>query len=73
MSKPHKIEVEGLVSWLNEAQIMYASSSRERKKLFADTKGNLIITIAGYHVWTGTSPEDAVEIYNAITEEKIHL
>jgi hypothetical protein len=75
--KHHEIDLEGLVSWLNETDVTFASSTRERKRLTANLRGGLTITVAGKIVWQGIQPFAAVEAYNNITqkyqEEKFEL
>lgn len=53
---------------MNEAEIMFASSSRERKRLFVTVDGIFKISVAGEVKFRCTNPEDAVEAYNSITE-----
>ena len=66
--KPHEIDLESLYSWLEEETVMFASSTRERKRLECTLNGTLIVKVAGVAVWRGTQPFEAVERYNSITE-----
>lgn len=67
----HKIELEDLQKWLQEGDITFASSARERKRLVCSLAGGLKITVGGKTVWQGMHPFDAVEAYNAITEKYV--
>lgn len=67
--KHHEIEINGLIEWLSQAEIVYASSSREHKKLVATPNGTLKVTVAGQTVWEGMQPFSAVEAYNSVTEK----
>ena len=69
--KRHDIDVEGLMGWLHENDVMYASSSRERKRLTSNMYGMLTVSVAGKTIWTGKSPVEAVEQFNAITEKYV--
>lgn len=69
--KPHEIDFRAFQSWLEDAEIEFASSTREYKSLRVSTKGNMIVRVAGMIVWQGIQPYAAVEAYNAITEKYV--
>jgi hypothetical protein len=67
--KHNEITVEGLTTWLTEEEVLYAESSRERKRLTCKLDGTLIVRGAGVVVYQGMVPAEAVEAYNAVTEK----
>lgn len=68
-TKPHTVELKELQEWLQSAELIFASSSRERKKLVAVPTGGFIVYVAGEVKWMGIQPFSAVEAYNSITEK----
>ena len=64
--KPHQIDIEGLTAWMAETKVMFASSTKERKRLYCDLHGNFIVEHGGKEVWIGIYESDAVEVYNNI-------
>lgn len=69
MRQPHQITVEGLQLWHSQEEALYASSTRERKRLTCTLDGTFMVTVAGRMVWYGREISLAVEAYNAITEK----
>ena len=65
----HEINLDAFQQWRQEAEILFASSTRERKRLFANLIGGLRIEVDGVTVWQGIQPFAAVEKYNSITEK----
>jgi hypothetical protein len=70
--KHHTIELKDLQDWLEEAEMTFASSTREYKRLVATARGGLKVTVAGKTVWEGMQPFPAMEAYNAITEKYVN-
>jgi hypothetical protein len=68
-TKHHTIELKELQDWVSSEEFLFASSSRERKRLTCTANGTLIVRVAGIIVWRGMQPFAAVETYNAITEK----
>lgn len=66
MTKHHEIDLEGFQSWLDEAELLFAFSTRERKKLVVSAKGNIMVKVNDKVVWRGVQPYSAVEEYNKI-------
>jgi len=64
----HDIELAAFQDWYNEAELVYAFSTREKKKLVATPIGNLIVRVNNEAIWVGSNLSTAVEKYNSITE-----
>lgn len=71
--KHHEIELEPLQEWINSNEIVYASSSRENKRLVFTMNGYFKLIVTGKVVWQGTQPYSAVERYNEITDKFQHV
>jgi hypothetical protein len=69
--KHHEIDLEGLLKWKEEQDVLYASSSRERKRLSVTLNGHYQVTLAGEVKYKGSDPDLAVLYYNKITEKYI--
>ena len=69
MSKHHEIELDDLLNWASDSEIMYASSTRERKSLYCDLSGYFKLKIDGDVIWKGRNAAQAVRKYNSITEK----
>ncbi len=67
-TKHHEIDLNDFQEWLTEAELVYASSTRERKRLVCTPSGNLKIYIGSSVVWQGMQHYAAVEFYNSLTE-----
>jgi hypothetical protein len=69
---PHTVEVSVFKQFLDDEEVTFASSSREKKWLTVSLKGSFrVCCLAKGGIYTGTSPEEAVEAYNNITEKYI--
>jgi len=63
----HQINLEELNTWMNDGQlILFASSSVERKRLYATLRGSFEVHLKGEKVWEGMQSFEAVEQYNKI-------
>ncbi len=63
----HQIKIKDLQSWIKDEQlILFASSSKENKRLYATLRGSYEVHHKGKKVWEGIQPFDAVEKYNDI-------
>ncbi len=63
----HQINIEDFQSWLGDNPlILYASSSKEQKRLYATTNGNYEVHCKGKVVWKGSQPFEATRQYNKI-------
>lgn len=69
--KVHKVELPELQKWMQTEEVIFASSSRERKRLIATLNGTLKVVVVGEVVWQGMQPFSAVEAYNNVTEKFI--
>jgi hypothetical protein len=67
----NSIGVEEFMGWLHDNEEIYASLSREGKRLISNMYGVLKVTVAGVTIWTGHSPVEAVEQFNAITKKYV--
>lgn len=67
----HEISVGELQDWLTKEEVVFASSSRERKRLVCSLNGGMKVLVAGQIVWQGIQPFSAVEAYNAIEDKYI--
>ena len=61
---PHTVSLEDLQEWKQEAKIMFASSSREPKRLYCKLNGTFQLEYRNQIIWEGTEPHNAVEAYN---------
>ncbi len=68
---PHKIKLEDLQKFIKEEDVMFASSTIERKSLTCCLDGYLQVIIGDAIIWRGKQLDVAVEKYNSITEEYI--
>ena len=64
--KSHNIDVEGLKEWIDESEFLFASSSRERKKLTVAIGGSFRLYVNGNLIASYEDPEKAVEAYNDV-------
>lgn len=64
--KKHEVSVEALQAWKDETKVLFASSSRENKKLYATLDGGFEIHHNGEKVYGCIQPFAAVEAYNKI-------
>lgn len=62
----HQIDFEGLVSWCNEQRILFAMSTREKKRLLVTLRGGFVLTVDDKEVWSGKDPLVAVQKYNDV-------
>lgn len=62
--EPHKIDLEGLQAWKEEATLIFASSSRGQKRLYCTLNGTFQLEYKGEIIWQGIQPYNAVEAYN---------
>lgn len=67
---PHTIEVKDVFDFMASdwGRVLFASSSRERKRMWVDVMGNFIVEVDGVEVHKGAQAVAAVDAYNAITE-----
>lgn len=64
--KNHQIELTDLQEWMENNEAIYASSSREDKKLVVSMHGGFKLYHKGNIVWEGIQPYRAVEKYNEL-------
>lgn len=67
--KPHKIDLADFQKWREIEEVMFANSTREKKRLVVDLHGNIKVLVENKVIWQGTQPFAAVEFYNSITEK----
>ena len=70
-AQPHKIELSDLQEFVNKEEVVFASSTLEKKKLCIDLRGTYIVYVGHNSIHRGTQPFAAVEAYNAITEKYV--
>jgi len=71
--KHHELDLAEFLKFLEEEpEVLYASSSRENKRLICKLKGNFEVRVGGEVVWSGMQPYSAVEAYNNITKKWIY-
>jgi hypothetical protein len=70
-NKHHTITIEELMEARYTADVVLASSSREKKRLVGKLNGNLEIYVNYNLVWIGTQSHTAMEEYNKIEDEYI--
>lgn len=66
--KTHKIDLEGLIDWRTEEKVLFASSSRENKKLFCTLRGVYEVYHKKEKVLETFEAIKAVEMYNSINQ-----
>ncbi len=62
----HQIDLDGLIEWKSEAKLLFASSTKERKKLYCTLNGTFQLEVNGKIIWQGIQCYSAVEEYNKI-------
>ena len=70
--KPHVVTLEEFQDWYAKEDVLFASSSRENKRLVCSLNGNIKVLVASEVVWQGTQPFSAIEAYNEITEKYVN-
>ena len=70
--KPHTVTLEEFQDWYAKEDVLFASSSKENKRLVCSLNGNIKVLVAGEVVWQGTQHFSAVEAYNGITEKYVN-
>ena len=64
--KKQELKVNDLLEWKEKEKVLYASSSKESKRLFANLNGGFEIEVKGEVIWQGIQAYSAVEKYNEI-------
>lgn len=64
--KTHTVSVNDLTDWKKEHRALFASSTKERKRLFATLNGGYEIEVNGFIVLECIQANQAVEKYNSI-------
>lgn len=64
--KTHTIEIDDLINWVNENEAVFASSTKEDKRLSCTMNGIFIIRVKGEILFDTRSPRKAVDFYNRI-------
>lgn len=68
-SKPHTVDLDEMLEWIEDEKhglMIYASSSREPKRLYVKLAGGYRVTHGDAIVYEGTDGRSAVNAYNAI-------
>jgi hypothetical protein len=65
------IDVKDLIDWQSSELILYANSSREKKRIYAKLSGGYVVMCNDKTVYEGCQAFDAVKAYNSITEKHI--
>ena len=66
-----EINKEDLEKFISTEDVTYASSTRERKRLYISLCGIIHVTAAYKLVYSGVNIETAVKIYNGITKKYV--
>lgn len=66
MSKPHMIDLDEMLSWIEDNEETYAADSRANKSLVVKMRGGYRVQQNGKTVYDGTDGRSAVEAYNAL-------
>ncbi len=64
----HTVDVADLLQWKSEQKVLFASSTKENKQLFANLNGGFEVFVNGILVKECIQPYVALETYNLITE-----
>ena len=62
----HTVEVKQLQEWQSEKKVLFASSTKENKELYATLRGSYEVWSGGVKVWETMQPFTACEKYNSI-------
>ncbi len=62
----HKIDIEGLIDWQQKEKVLFASSSKEQKKLYCTLRGSYEVYHKGEKVIETIQPFVAMEKYNEL-------
>jgi len=63
-NKPHTVDLDEMLAWIDRELVIFASSSRESKHLEAKLAGGYRVTVRGQVVYEGTDGRSAVNAYN---------
>ena len=64
--KTHTVDLEALREWQSEEKVLFASSSKEQKKLYCTLRGSYEIWHYGVLVLETMQPQSAIEYYNSL-------
>ena len=62
----HQIDIEGLREWQQEQKVLFASSSKEQKRLYCTLRGSYEVYHKKEKVLETMQPFTAVEKYNEL-------
>ena len=62
----HQIDIEGLTEWVADQEILFASSSKEQKRLYVTMNGNYKVYHKGELVLETSMAYGAVKKYNEL-------
>lgn len=69
--QPHTVDISELSKWRSEEWVVFASSSRERKRIECNLYGGMRVTVAGQVIFEHNQAFSIVEVYNSITDKYI--
>ena len=64
--KVHTVELKELQDFQSEEKVLFASSSKEQKKLYCTLRGSYEIWHYGVLVLETMQPQSAIEYYNSL-------
>lgn len=62
----HQVEIEDLRNWIDEQKVLFASSSKEQKRLYSTLRGSFEVHHKGERILETTQAYLAVQEYNKI-------
>lgn len=69
--KHHTIELQDLQEWKEGKEVLFVSSTREKKRLVATLNGGFKVIVDNVVIYECIQPYLAVDKYNSITEKYI--
>lgn len=63
---PHSVDLDEMLAWIDREEVIAASSSKERKRLYVKLAGGYRVEVDGRTVYAGTDGRSAVDAYNAV-------
>ena len=63
-NKPHVVDLDDILAWIDREEVVAASSSREPKRLYVRLAGGYRVELRDETIYSGTDGRTAVDRYN---------
>lgn len=64
MPAPHTVDLDEMLEWIERQELLFASASVERKRLYVKLVGGYRVEVRGETIYSGTDGRTAVTRYN---------